>query len=282
MSRLTISGTQSHGAGAILTVSTGTLNLDTNAGSIASPGTLTINANSTTNFNVTQNLAALNIGPAATATLLAGGGRSIKTASLTIDGSGALDLTDRGLVVDYSDTSVASQVRGYLISGRNGGTWNGPGIRSSAFDGGILHALGYAEASDALGLIGTQTAMWHGQSVDATSVLAQYTYGGDANLDGRIDVIDYGRIDLNAPLGTSGWFNGDFNYDGKIDVLDYGIIDFTVAIQGAPLDTLEAPRAGFADRFTAVPEPSALALLTLGALLGCARRSHRYSTAFRN
>jgi hypothetical protein len=47
-----------------------------------------------------------------------------------------------------------------------------------------------------------------------------YTYGGDANLDGKITVDDYGRIDFNVGLGTAGWYNGDFNYDGKITVDD--------------------------------------------------------------
>jgi hypothetical protein len=32
-----------------------------------------------------------------------------------------------------------------------------------------------------------------------------------------------------------GWFNGDFNYDGKINIDDYGIIDVNVGIQGGIL-----------------------------------------------
>src|SRR6185503_2005656 len=72
------------------------------------------------------------------------------------------------------------------------------------------------------------------------SVLVKFTYGGDANLDGKINVDDYGRIDFNVNLGTTGWYNGDFNYDGKINVDDYGIIDFNVGIQGPPLGTAPA------------------------------------------
>ena len=99
------------------------------------------------------------------------------------------------------------------------------------------------------------------------TVLVKHTYAGDANLDGKIDVDDYGRIDLNIPLGTSGWNNGDFNYDGKINVDDYGIIDFNVGIQGAPLGNaaaVELPRMpeplrmreedGFADPSTLITE----------------------------
>ena len=81
------------------------------------------------------------------------------------------------------------------------------------------------------------TAVWAGQTVTGSDALVMYTYGGDANLDGKIDVDDYGRIDFNVGLGNSGWFNGDFNYDGKINVDDYGIIDFNVGIQGAPFFT---------------------------------------------
>jgi len=81
-------------------------------------------------------------------------------------------------------------------------------------------------------------------------VLVMYTYAGDANLDGKINVDDYGRIDLNIPLGTSGWFNGDFNYDGKINVDDYGIIDFNVGIQGSPF-----PTGSGVSGLAAVPEP---------------------------
>ena len=63
----------------------------------------------------------------------------------------------------------------------------------------------------------------------------KYTYAGDMNLDGKINVDDYGRIDFNVPLHNSGWVNGDLNYDGKINVDDYGIIDFNIGIQGPPL-----------------------------------------------
>src|SRR6187549_2726006 len=79
-----------------------------------------------------------------------------------------------------------------------------------------------------------------------------YTYGGDANLDGKINVDDYGRIDFNVALGTTGWFNGDFNYDGKINVDDYGIIDFNIGIQGPAFTTAGDSSGGLAR----VPEPA--------------------------
>jgi hypothetical protein len=99
-----------------------------------------------------------------------------------------------------------------------------------------------------------------------------YTYGGDANLDGKINVDDYGRIDFNVALGTAGWYNGDFNYDGKINVDDYGIIDFNIGIQGAPF--FSAGGAGPAG-LSAVPEPASLSGLAVVATTALATRRHR-------
>src|SRR6185295_13336067 len=92
-----------------------------------------------------------------------------------------------------------------------------------------------------------------GISVSASEVLVMYTYGGDANLDGKINVDDYGHIDSSVVLpGVTGWINGDFNYDGKINVDDYGIIDSNVPIQGAPFFTAGATGSAFAGGATSV------------------------------
>jgi hypothetical protein len=160
-------------------------------------------------------------------------GVTSKIAGLTIGGAGSLDLSDHDLVIDYPSVSPL-------------GTWTGSAydditgmiaasrLRSSAASG-SLTTLGVAESSDVLHLSGSQTGLFSAQSVDSTSVLIRFTYRGDANLDGKINVDDYGRIDFNVPMHATGWFNGDFNLDGKINVDDYGIIDFNIAIQGPVL-----------------------------------------------
>jgi len=81
------------------------------------------------------------------------------------------------------------------------------------------------------------TELFGNETVDGTSVLVKYTYGGDANLSGSVDADDYGQIDFNALLGgtLTGWFNGDFDFSGSTDADDYGIIDFVIGIQGPPL-----------------------------------------------
>ena len=236
----------------------------TNANASVRGGDATL-ALGTNRYEVSGNLSVAPIAGDVATLRIAGNSTAVKTSSLTIGSSGKLDLTTANLVVDYTGPSVADTIRGYLAAGRNGGSWDGPGIDSSSVGNSTFHALGYAETSQSLGLSGSATALWNGQTVDATSVLVKYTYGGDANLDGKIDVDDYGRIDFNVNFaGVSGWFNGDFNYDGKVNVDDYGIIDFNVGIQGAPFPTGAGIPGGLSG-VSAVPEPATLSVLALAA-----------------
>src|SRR5205823_13497412 len=104
---------------------------------------------------------------------------------------------------------TAGSVSGLLQTGRAGGNWSGNGIvtTQTAATTGILNSIGVATAQQAKGLTNpTDTAAFAGQTVTGTDTLVMYTYGGDANLDGKIDISDYGRIDFNIPLGVNGWF----------------------------------------------------------------------------
>src|SRR5207247_2807754 len=142
---------------------------------------------------------------------------------------------------------------------------------------GNFTTLGVATAQQVKGLANpTDTTLFAGEIVTGSETLVMYTYGGDANLDGKINVDDYGHIDSSIPIGLSGWFNGDFNYDGKINVDDYGIIDFNIGIQGAPFPTgagvSEGPSA-----VSPVPDPATVSLIGFAAinLLARRRRSER-------
>src|SRR3954470_20772033 len=95
-----------------------------------------------------------------------------------------------------------------VAAGRNAAAWNGAGIVSSTARGGGLYAVGVARSAE---VVGTAGGTFAGQSVDPRAALVRFTYAGDANLNGKIDVLDYGRIDFKPALGTSGWYNGDFN-----------------------------------------------------------------------
>ena len=141
-----------------------------------------------------------------------------------------------------------------------------------------FHSIGIALASDVRPATATSTDIWAGQTITGTDTLVMYTYGGDANLDGKINVDDYGKIDFAVALGIAGWANGDFNYDGKINVDDYGIIDFNVGIQGTPFPTgagIDGGVAAGVSGVTAVPEPATFSALGLGAGVAMFARRRR-------
>ena len=93
---------------------------------------------------------------------------------------------------------------------------------------------GSAKASDVLGISGSETGLWFGQAVRGDDFVTMQTYAGDANLDGTLNVDDYGQIDGGISARLSGWYHGDFNADGVINVDDYGAIDANIARQGEP------------------------------------------------
>jgi probable HAF family extracellular repeat protein len=85
-------------------------------------------------------------------------------------------------------------------------------------------------------------------------VLVKFTYGGDANLDGTLNIDDYTRIDSGVSAGLSGWSNGDFNYDGKINIDDYVVIDGNIGTQGPPFSNGASTRD--ADVLSIVRQPT--------------------------
>ena len=224
----------------------------------------------------------LDVAAAGTALLAPSLGTAMKMPALSIAAGGKLDLSNNQLVtaspVGSWDGSAYTAVTGLIQSGRATGNWSGSGIITSRTDAttSSLTTLGIATAAQATGIEATATTVWAGQTVSGSDTLVMYTYGGDANLDGKINVDDYGRIDFNAPLGTSGWINGDFNYDGKINVDDYGIIDFNVGIQGPPFFT----GSGIGDGLNVlvVPEPVGLGIAWGAAAILNRRRRARETT----
>jgi hypothetical protein len=276
---LTINGPQTNGANSTLAIAAGTANINTNGGTnlaVTVSGT-----RSAVNFGVTQTLRAASVGTGAVMTLpIAGsntswGGKTLGTKSLSVVG-GKLDAGNNNLLIDYDSAgpSVLGDVQALIATGRNGGGWNGStGIVSSAAGAtGGLTALGIAEAADVLGLSGSATtALWSGVTADATSVLVKYTYAGDANLDGKINVDDYGRIDVNVNLPGVRLVERGFQLRRKINVDDYGIIDVNAGLQGAPITSAAAISASF----SAVPEPASLCISLTCASAAFLKRRRR-------
>jgi GH25 family lysozyme M1 (1,4-beta-N-acetylmuramidase) len=275
---LNVTGTQSHAAGAALNVSAGTVNLNTNAGSNASP-VMVLNATAgAVNLNARQDVAGVSLSGAAAAALTAGGGKVLNAGTLAVANSAKLDLTNNAMVV--RGTNLAT-IRSYLATGFAGGAWNGPGVNSSAAaaDAGHVTALGSATASS-LG-----RASFKGVTgLAGPEVLVAYTYYGDCDLSGAVSLDDF-TLFLNGyqNSGTT-WLVGDFDYSGSVTLDDFSLFLAGYQHQGAPLNAIEsainavpmasAERAAMLAAVHAVPEPGLFGLTSLLAL-GTLRRRRR-------
>jgi autotransporter-associated beta strand protein len=226
-------------------------------------GTLSLGTDLTTSPSVTVTGGRLELRVTATPN------RVIKTSNLSISGGGQVDLQHNKLIVSGGNIGTPTAgdydgITGWIQDGRNGGTWDGPGIMTSqsAADT-ALTGLGVASA--------TAGRVFAGQTLNAGDVMVMYTYVGDATLDGIIDGDDYAAIDAGFSASSSGYANGDFDYNGRINADDYFLIDRNYSSQPGPI--LPGPLAEVGG-VTAVPEPTSLSVLTLisAAMLGRRRR----------
>ena len=199
--------------------------------------------------------------------------------------AGRLDLSDNAVVLTNTPAGTFSAgfydgASGFVAAGRNGGAWNGEiGVITSdtrAINTDDFTTIGVARASEALGIEEFETAVWNGRTINGDDTLMMFTYGGDATLDGKLNIDDYGKIDGNVGQSGSvfGWSRGDFNYDGKINIDDYGVIDGNINRQGPSLSSsmaLTQRAAGTA----AVPEPVCGTIFVLGGVAALTRRHRR-------
>ena len=93
------------------------------------------------------------------------------------------------------------------------------------------------------------------------AVLICYTYAGYANLDGKVNALDFNALAASFGSGTE-WFRGDFNFDGGVTSADFTVLSSNFGQMLSP-----APALG-----SLVPEPGLLGLLTFGCLLQRRRR----------
>ena len=173
-----------------------------------------------------------------------------------------LDITNNAFVVDYTGVSPLAEIRAQITSAYNGGAWNGNGITSSNANASNF-GIGYAEATD----LPSVPAIFG--AVDTTAVLFRQTRYGDANLDGLVNLSDFNRLAANFGSTSGDWSKGDFNYDSNVNLSDFNRLaaNFGLSAAGPTVTPDDWARLG-----AAVPEPSSVALLGIGALAMVRRR----------
>jgi autotransporter-associated beta strand protein len=161
---------------------------------------------------IVRNINALGSGnieilPGARLTLDIGTSR-IAVGGISIAEDSVIDLGRGGFTLPAGVLS-AEEVRALLVSGRNGGAWNGSGI--STFDApvGSRRGVGYRVMTN-------------------NSIVVAWAAFGDTNLDGRVNSTDINMIlqanRFGATATDGGWWQGDFNYDGRVNTSDINML----------------------------------------------------------
>jgi len=217
-----------------------------------------------------------------------------------------VNMRQRSAVVRYFPGTVndpTAEIRGRLLTGRNGGAWNGTGSAIVSSDAAAANphnkAIGYAKASD-LGIPAGGT--FQGETVTGPAILMRYTYYGDTDLNGVVNFDDYSRTDNGFNTGGNDWFHGDFDYNGNVNFDDYSLIDNAFNTQSGSLLRAAAYLSGddrslsgmntpalqkvvdhfaefgvpYAQSFlNSVPEPASVSVLSLTAVATLARRRRK-------
>ena len=186
-------------------------------------------------------------------------------------------MTNHHLFINYgSAADPISSIGAEIISGYNGGAWNGNGIYSdNAQTNSASYGIGYADSADP----GNPAGLASG------TIEIMYTLLGDANLDGAVNGTDFAILASNFnkadAVGHSGWDEGDFNYDGAVNGADFAELAANFN-KGASQSAVDSTDTAALDSFASangitlnVPEPAATALLALATFGALRRRCRR-------
>ena len=204
---------------------------------------------------------------------------SINIASLSITGSGQLDINNNHVIISYGSSDPIATVAAYIKSGYNQGHWDGPGIISSAaatLNNGHAYGVGWADGANKI-----VSGLSSGQ------IELKYTLIGDANLDGTVNGSDFSILAANFGQGYTNWDQGNFEFTPAVNGTDFSALaaNFGQGDSGADAAVSQADIAAL-DSFAlannlplpaiaAVPEPACMGLIATAGFAALARRKRR-------
>ena len=182
-------------------------------------GTVAVNGQNTYGGLTTVYAGELDVGPDARNPILSGGGVDLQDGKLVL---GCTNGTD-------GDT-LRSTVQADLLAGYNG---------TPKFAAGQIHSSTAASTGTALGLDDT---------ISHQLTIARAIYG-DANLDGKVSLLDLATVGANWNRTGMVWADGDFDYNGTVNLLDLAILgsNWNLSRNPLPPQVIEIARLGPAD-----------------------------------
>src|SRR5208282_3579024 len=195
---------------------------------------------------------------------LASGSGSSVVGSLTMTGTGALDMTNNKLFIDFgAGLDPIASVAAWIKNGYYG--LSGPSIISSdiAADdaaSGLLYGLGYADGKD-----GVVAGLPSGE------IEIMFTLLGDANLDGTVNSEDFSLFSEHLGLSGMMWDDGDFNYDGTVNSEDFSLFSHNLGQTASLAASAGVLEAANGINLTNVPEPMSAGMMVMAGL-GILRR----------
>jgi hypothetical protein len=252
-------------------VNTGQTLTPSGPGTVSYTSTVGVSSGASITFANSTHAQGLTVASTGTAAISDPTGATILTVD-NLSNSGTINIENNEMIENYTATDPAASIRAQLISGYNGGHWNGLGLNSSAAAANPGYALGYADGADDV-----VAGLSSGQ------VEVKFTLYGDADLDGAVTGSDFTILASNLGKSVSGWDQGDFDYDGVVSGSDFTLLVSNLGRQanGAAI-TLPAADYAAIDAFAAanglmadVPEPGCAALIAMAGIGVSARRRRR-------